>query len=104
VSSYCMMINVDVKTRLEGRLSEFATEILRKVVGFERNGVTKDWRKLHYEGLRNFALSPNIQVVVFCIVMPCSVVGDRCFEGPCCLHLHSKDGGSMVFRNVDILP
>jgi len=30
------------------------------------------------------------QVVVFCVVMPCSVVvGYKWFRGPCCLHHHN---------------
>jgi hypothetical protein len=38
-------------------------------------------------------------------VTPCSVVvWYRLFRGPCCLHLHPEDVGSMVLRNVGTLP
>jgi len=33
----------------------------------------------------------RIQVAVFWVVTPCSVVvGYRCFGGPCCLHLQGE--------------
>jgi len=46
----------------------------------------------------------EIQVYVFGVVTPCSVVaGYHCFGGPCCLHLHPDNGGSKVLRNFSIL-
>jgi hypothetical protein len=46
----------------------------------------------------------KIQVKVFWVVMPCSiVVGYQCFR-PCCLNLQGDVGGIMVLKNVGILP
>jgi hypothetical protein len=45
------------------------------------------------------------QVEVFGVVAPCSVVVEyQRFRGPCYLYLQSEDGGSIVLRNVGILP
>jgi len=44
-------------------------------------------------------MAVRIQVVVFCVVMPCSdVVAYQHFGGPSCLHLHPEDEGSLVFH------
>jgi hypothetical protein len=49
----------------------------------------------------------KIQIVVFCVVTPCSVaVGYQRFGGPCCLELQSfytENEGSTVFKNVGYL-
>jgi len=43
----------------------------------------------------------EIQVYVFGVVTPCSVVaGYHCFGGPCCLHLHPDNGGSKVLLGI----
>jgi hypothetical protein len=45
----------------------------------------------------------NIQIVVFWIVMLCSVViGYQHFRGPCWHHLHTYNGGSMVHQNTGL--
>jgi len=50
-------------------------------------------------------MAVKIQVKVYWVMMPCNVtVGYQHFRGPCCLHLHPEDGGSMVIQNVGILP
>jgi len=40
--------------------------------------------------------------MVFWLVTSCVVAGYQCFRGPCCPY--PEDGGSMVLRNVGILP
>jgi hypothetical protein len=46
----------------------------------------------------------KIQLEVFWVVTPCSVVlGKQRFRGPCRLHLQDEDGGGMVPRNVGTL-
>jgi len=44
----------------------------------------------------------KIQVEVFCVMIPRSVVGYQRFGGQCCLHL--QGGGRIDLRNVGVLP
>jgi hypothetical protein len=37
----------------------FKNRVLRRILGPKRNEVTRDWRKLHNEELRNLYSSPN---------------------------------------------
>jgi len=46
----------------------------------------------------------KIQVEVFWVVTPCSVVvGNQRFGCPCCLHLHPQDEGSTDIWNLSIV-
>jgi hypothetical protein len=50
--------------REKRRLRVFENRVLRKVFGPNRDEVTREWRKLHNEGLTNLYSSPNIMRVV----------------------------------------
>jgi hypothetical protein len=41
----------------------FGNRVLRKIFGPQREEVTRSWRKLHNEELRNLYSSPNIRVI-----------------------------------------
>ena len=40
----------------------FENRVLRKIFGPERDEVTEEWRKLHYEELNDLYCSPNVQI------------------------------------------
>jgi hypothetical protein len=44
----------------ERRPRVFENGMLRGIFGAERDGVTREWRKLHNEELNNLYCSPNI--------------------------------------------
>jgi hypothetical protein len=44
----------------EHRLRVFENRVLRRIFGPKRDEVTGEWRKLHYEDLRDLYSSPNI--------------------------------------------
>jgi hypothetical protein len=44
----------------ESRLRASENTVLRKIFGPKRNGVTREWRKLHNEELNDLYSSPNI--------------------------------------------
>jgi hypothetical protein len=46
--------------REEHRLRVFENRVLRRIFGLKRNEVTRGWRKLHNEELRNLYSSPSI--------------------------------------------
>jgi hypothetical protein len=46
--------------REERRLRVFDNRVLRRIFGFKRDKVTREWRKLHNEELNNLYCSPNI--------------------------------------------
>jgi uncharacterized membrane protein len=46
--------------REEHRLRVFENRVLTRIFTPKGDEVTGDWRKLHYEELRNLHLSPNI--------------------------------------------
>ena len=51
-------------TREEHRLRVFENRVLRRIFGPKRNEVTKEWRKLHNEELKDLHSSPNIVRVI----------------------------------------
>ena len=46
--------------RQEHRLRVFENRVLRRIFGPKRDGVTREWRKLHNEELNDLYCSPNI--------------------------------------------
>ena len=50
--------------REEHRLRVFENRVLRRIFGPRREGVTRDWRKLHNEELNDLYSSPNIVRVI----------------------------------------
>jgi len=50
--------------REERRLRVFENRVLRRIFGFKRDEVTREWRKLHYEELNDLFSSPNIVRVI----------------------------------------
>jgi len=50
--------------RKERRLRVFENRVLRRIFGFKRDEVTREWRKLHYEELNDLFSSPNIVRVI----------------------------------------
>jgi hypothetical protein len=56
----------------------------------------------HLSDINNIHIDQSIQVKVFWVVMPCSVVvGYQHFRGPCCLDLQGdEDGGSKVLKKL----
>jgi hypothetical protein len=46
--------------RLERRLRVFENRVLRRIFGSKRGDVTREWRKLHREGLNGLYFSPYI--------------------------------------------
>ena len=53
----------------ERRLGVFENRVLRRIMGPERDDVTRDWRKLHYLDLNDLYCSPNIIWVIKSIRM-----------------------------------
>jgi hypothetical protein len=49
-----------LKLREEHRLQVFENRLLRRIFGRERDEVTREWRKLHNEDLRDFYSAPSI--------------------------------------------
>ena len=52
------------KLRVEHRLRVFEKRVLRILFGPKRDGVTREWRKLHNEVLNVLYSSPNIVWVI----------------------------------------
>ena len=50
--------------RQESRLRVLENRVLRRILGPERDEVTRDWRKLHNEELMELYSSPNIIRVI----------------------------------------
>jgi hypothetical protein len=50
--------------REEHRLKAFENRVLRRIFGPKRDEVTRDWRKLHNEGLHNLSSSPSIITMI----------------------------------------
>jgi hypothetical protein len=50
--------------REKHRLRVFENRVLRRIFGPTRNEVTGEWRKLHYEELRDLYSSPSIIRIV----------------------------------------
>ena len=50
--------------REEHRLRVFENRVLRRIFGLKRDGVTREWRKLHNEELNDLYCSPNIVRVI----------------------------------------
>jgi len=50
--------------REERRLRVFENRVLRRIFGSKRDEVTREWRKLHNEGLNDLYSPPNIVQVV----------------------------------------
>ena len=50
--------------REERWLRVFENRVLRRIFGPKRNKVTREWRKLHNEGLNALHSSPNIVRVI----------------------------------------
>jgi len=50
--------------REEHRLRVFESRVLRRIFGPKRDKVTREWRKLHKEELKDLYLSPNIVRVI----------------------------------------
>jgi hypothetical protein len=50
--------------REEHRLRVSENRVLRRTFGPKREEVTRDWRKLHNEELRNLYSSPNIMRMI----------------------------------------
>ena len=50
--------------REEHRLRVFENRVLRRIFGPRRDGVTREWRKLHNEELNDLYSSPNIVRVI----------------------------------------
>ena len=50
--------------REERRLRVFGNRVLRRIFGPNRDEVTREWRKLHYEELNDLYSSPNIVRVI----------------------------------------
>jgi len=50
--------------REECRLRVFENRVLRRIFGLKRDEVTREWRKLHIEGLKDLYFSPNIVRVI----------------------------------------
>jgi hypothetical protein len=50
--------------REERRLRVFDNRVLRRVFGFRRDEVTREWRKLHNNELHDIYSSPNIVRVI----------------------------------------
>ena len=48
----------------EHRLRVFEKRVLRRIFGPKRDGVTREWRKLHNEELNDLYCSPNIVRVI----------------------------------------
>jgi hypothetical protein len=46
--------------RDERRLRVFENRVLRRTFGSKRDEVTREWRKLHNEGLNDLYSAPNI--------------------------------------------
>jgi len=46
------------------RLKLFENRVLRRIFGPKRDEVTREWRKLHKEGLNDLYCSPNIVRVI----------------------------------------
>jgi hypothetical protein len=57
----------------EHRLRVNKKRVLRKISGPEWEDVTRDWRKLHNEELRDWCISPNIVKVIY--------QGEKCIQG-----------------------
>jgi hypothetical protein len=55
---------LSLKLREERRLTLFENRVLRRIFGFERDGVTGDWRKLHNDELNDLDTSQNIVRVI----------------------------------------
>jgi hypothetical protein len=53
-----------LKLREECRLRVFENNVLRKVFGSKRDGVTGDWKKLYNEDLNELYFTPNIMRVI----------------------------------------
>jgi len=50
--------------REERKLRGFENMVLRRIFGFRRDEVTREWRKLHNEELNDLYCSPNIVRVI----------------------------------------
>ena len=50
--------------REECRLRVFENRVLRRIFGLKRDEVTREWRKMHIEGLKDLYFSPNIVRVI----------------------------------------
>ena len=50
--------------REEHRLRVFENRVLRRIFGLKRDGVTREWRKLHNEELNDLYSSPSIVRVI----------------------------------------
>ena len=50
--------------REEAKLRVFENSVLRRIFGFKRDEVTRDWRKLHNEELNVQYIQPKILLVV----------------------------------------
>jgi hypothetical protein len=70
------------------------------LMGDFRTSGTSPETGTHYVVLKNVKIFV-FSWEVFWVVTPCSVVaGYQRFRGPCCLRLHSADGGSKVLRKL----
>jgi hypothetical protein len=49
---------------IQGRLGVFKNRVLRRIIGSERDKVTRQWRKLHYEKLYELYALPNVIRVI----------------------------------------
>jgi hypothetical protein len=49
-----------LRVREEHKLRAFENRVVRRICGAKRDGVTGEWRKLHYEELHNLYSSPSI--------------------------------------------
>jgi len=50
--------------REDCRLKAFENRVVRRIFGSKRNGLTREWRRLHNEELHNLYCSPNIIQVI----------------------------------------
>jgi hypothetical protein len=70
----------------------FGNRVLRRIFGYMRKEVTRDWRKLHNEELHNL-----YQVEVFWVLMSCIVVVEHeRFGGTRCQHLQGEEKGDRI--------